>query len=113
VRSESELARASETLEAPFVILDPNVEVTAERLSLGIMHLAKGLEFKAVIVMACDEEILPLESRIAQIGDDADLKEVYDTERRLFYVACTRAREHLLVTGIEPGSEFIEDLRKH
>jgi mRNA-degrading endonuclease RelE of RelBE toxin-antitoxin system len=113
VRSEPELARASEAVKAPYVILDHNVEVTAEHLALGTMHLAKGLEFKAVVVMACDEEVLPLESRIAQIGDDADLKEVYDTERRLFYVACTRAREHLLVTGIEPGSEFIEDLRKH
>ena len=75
------------------------------------MYLAKGLEFKAVAVMACDDGVLPLESRIAEIGDDADFKEIYDTERHLFYVAATRARENLLITGVKPGSEFIEDIK--
>ena len=74
------------------------------------MHLAKGLEFRAVAVMACDDEILPLQERIEAVGDDADLQEVYDTERHLLYVACTRARDHLLVTGVEPASEFLDDL---
>lgn len=44
------------------------------------------------------------------MADEADLQDVYDTERHLLYVACTRAREHLLVTGVEPGSEFLVDL---
>jgi len=43
------------------------------------------------------------------VADDADLEEVYNTERHLLYVACTRAREHLLVTGVEPASEFLDD----
>ena len=73
------------------------------------MHLAKGLEFPAVAVMACDDEILPLQERIEAIADDADLEEVYNTERHLLYVACTRARDDLLVTGAEPGSEFLGD----
>jgi ATP-dependent exoDNAse (exonuclease V) beta subunit len=30
--------------------------------------------------------------------------------RHLLYVACTRAREHLLVTSVEPASEFLDDL---
>ena len=75
------------------------------------MHLAKGLEFRAVVVMGCDDEVLPLQERIESVGDDADLKEVYDTERHLLYVACTRARDFLLVTGIKPASEFLDDLR--
>ena len=75
------------------------------------MHLAKGLEFRAVVVMACDDEIIPLQSRIASVADNADLEEVYNTERHLLYVACTRARDHLLVTCIEPGSEFLDDLQ--
>jgi superfamily I DNA/RNA helicase len=61
--------------------------------------------------MACDDEILPLQERIEGVGDDADLKEVYDTERHLLYVACTRARDHLLVTSVKPASEFLNDLR--
>lgn len=32
-------------------------------------------------------------------------------ERHLLYVACTRARDHLLVTGVNPASDFLEDLR--
>lgn len=60
--------------------------------------------------LACDDEILPLQSRIEAVADTADLEDVYDTERHLLYVACTRARDRLLVTGVEPGSEFLEDL---
>ena len=71
------------------------------------MHLAKGLEFRAVVVMACDDEVIPLQERIPTVGDNADSQEIYDTERHLLYVACTRARDHLLVTGIEPVSEFV------
>ena len=62
--------------------------------------------------MACDDEIIPLPERIETVGDDADLQEVYDTERHLLYVACTRARDHLLVTGVEPSSEFLDDVIK-
>jgi superfamily I DNA/RNA helicase len=58
------------------------------------MHLAKGLEFRAVVVMACDDEVIPLQERIGEVGDDADLQEVYDTERNLLYVACTRLSAH-------------------
>ena len=75
------------------------------------MHLATGLEFRTVVVMACDDEILPLQERIETVGDDADLQEVYDTERHLLYVACTRARDHLMVTSVDPASEFLDDLR--
>jgi ATP-dependent exoDNAse (exonuclease V) beta subunit len=52
-----------------------------------------------------------LQERIDTISDDADLHEVYSTERHLLYVACTRARDHLLVTSVEPSSEFIADLQ--
>ena len=60
--------------------------------------------------MASDDEIIPLQERIETVGDDSDLQEVYDTERHLLYVACTRARDHLLVTSVEPASEFLDDL---
>ena len=95
----------------PFKILDEHVETTSGHVSISTMHLAKGLEFRAVVVMACDDEIIPLQERIETVGDDADLQEVYDTERHLLYVACTRARDHLLVTSVEPASEFLDDMR--
>ncbi len=74
------------------------------------MHYAKGQEFRAVAVMACDDEVIPLSSRIEAVSDPSDLDEVYATERHLLYVACTRARDRLLVTGLSPGSEFLADL---
>ena len=74
------------------------------------MHQAKGLEFRAVAVMACDDEIVPLQDRIETVSDDSDLEEVYNTERHLLYVACTRARDYLLVTGVNPASESLDDL---
>ncbi len=80
-------------------------------VAVGTMHLAKGLEFRAVAVAACDDEVIPLQARIEQVADETDLEEVYNTERHLLYVACTRARDRLLVTGVEPASEFLDDLR--
>ena len=114
VRSEAEIPRARAAIEdagIPFKVLDEHVETTSGYVSISTMHLAKGLEFRAVAVMACDDEIIPLQERIETVGDDADLQEVYDTERHLLYVACTRAREHLLVTSVAPASEFLDDLR--
>ena len=85
-------------------------EAPTGRVSIGTMHLAKGLEFKAVAVMACDDDVLPLQSRIASVADEVDLDDVYETERQLLYVACTRARDRLLITAVKPGSEFLKDL---
>ena len=73
--------------------------------------LDKGLEFRAVAVTACDDEVLPLQGRIESDADDSDLEEVYNSERHLLYVACTRARDRLLVTGAAPASEFPDDLQ--
>jgi len=114
VRSEAQLPRARAAVEQagiPFKVLDEHVETTGGYVSISTMHLAKGLEFRAVAVMACDDEIIPLQERIETVGDDADLQEVYDTERHLLYVACTRARDYLLVTSVEPASEFLDDLK--
>ena len=113
VRSANELSRARAVVKqaghTPLELLD-RVEERAGRISIGTMHLAKGLEFRAVVVMACDDGILPLQERIETVADEGELDEVYETERHLFYVACTRARDRLLVSGVAPASEFFADL---
>jgi hypothetical protein len=114
VRSANELPRARAAVEGtgiPLKILDTHVETTSGHISISTMHLAKGLEFRAVVVMACDDEVIPLQKRIETVSDDSDLEEVYNTERHLLYVACTRARDNLLVTSVEPASEFLDDLQ--
>jgi mRNA-degrading endonuclease RelE of RelBE toxin-antitoxin system len=113
VRSEAELDRARRAVSRAGLahhVLDEHVDTDSDEVSIGTMHLAKGLEFRCVSVMACDDEVLPLQERIDAMADEADLKEVYDTERHLLYVACTRARDRLLVSGVEPASEFLSDL---
>jgi mRNA-degrading endonuclease RelE of RelBE toxin-antitoxin system len=113
VRSPKELARARMAVAAadlPYHVLDEHLNTTTGHTSIGTMHLAKGLEFRAVVVMACDDEVIPSQERIETVGDEADLEEVYNTERHLLYVACTRARDYLLVTSSDPPSEFLDDL---
>ena len=114
VRSMAQIKRAVAAVKRsrlPYSILDEEVDAEEECMTVGTMHLAKGLEFRAMAVMACDSEVIPLQSRVESIADEADLEEVYNTERNLLYVACTRARDHLLVTGVKPASEFLDDLR--
>ncbi len=113
VRSPAEIPRARRAVEAAGLLaveLDDRVEPAPGSVSIATMHLAKGLEFRAVAVMACDDEVIPSQERIEAIGDEADLEEVHHSERHLFYVACTRARDHLCLTGVEPASEFLKDI---
>ena len=113
VRSEDQFPRAKAAIEeANLKSSTPRLGIKLEsgKVAIMSMHLAKGLEFKAVGVIACDDEIVPLQSRMESVADQADLEDVYNTERYLLYVACTRARDVLLVTGVDPASEFLEDL---
>jgi len=115
VRSDAQMRRARSAAKKAgqeVVELSDKIETRAHAISIGTMHLAKGLEFKSVVVMACDDEVIPLQERIETVVDEADLKDVYDTERHLLYVACTRARDHLMISGVSPASEFLEDLAR-
>jgi superfamily I DNA/RNA helicase len=113
VRSESEIDRAASAVDQsgnPYADLTDVPGLNGGNVAIGTMHLAKGLEFRAVAVMACDDEVLPSQTRIETVSDDSDLEEVYNTERHLLYVACTRARDFLWVSGADPASEFLDDL---
>lgn len=114
VRANDQLGRARAAVKAAGhtqMELSERLEQPQGRVSIGTMHLAKGLEYKAVLVMACDDDVLPLQERIETVADESELDEVYETERHLFYVACTRARDQLLISGVDPASEFLRDLR--
>lgn len=113
VRSAAELPRAraaAKAAGAKATEFDEKVETVPGAVCISPMHLAKGLEFRAVAVMACDDEVLPLQERVEAVTDEGDLQEVYETERHLLYVACTRARDHLWVSGVQPESEFLRDM---
>ena len=62
-------------------------------------------------LMACDDEVIPLQARTETAAEDSDLEEIYNTERHLLYVACTQARDHVLLTSVDSASEFLDDLQ--
>jgi len=62
-----------------------------EKVSLMTMHAAKGLEFPVVFITGCEENLIPFQQRN---NEQADIEE----ERRLFYVAMTRAKDRLYLT---------------
>jgi len=62
-----------------------------EKVSLMTMHSAKGLEFPVVFIAGCDQKLIPYYRGGLKPSD-------IDEERRLFYVAITRAREKLFFT---------------
>ncbi|MDB5540081.1 MAG: helicase [Devosia sp.] len=113
VRSGAELPRARAAAGAAglparnFVDRDQS---DMESALVGTMHLAKGLEFRMVVLMACDESVLPQAARLADVADAFELEEVLTTERQLFYVAATRARDRLIISAVQPGSDFIGDI---
>ncbi len=61
VRSEGEIARAEAAVhlaDQNSMVLHERSDGESDRVVIGTMHLAKGLEFRAVAVVACDDEIL-------------------------------------------------------
>ncbi|MDF1812656.1 MAG: 3'-5' exonuclease [Verrucomicrobiales bacterium] len=115
VRSPSLMSRARAAVnaaDADWRELGDTDEFTAGQISISTMHLAKGFEYRAVIVMACDRDAIPLQERVEEmsVSEEVDMEEVLASERQLLYVAATRARDQLFFTGTQPGSEFLKPM---
>lgn len=113
VRHEGLLHRAHAALAHAGLegaVLDGAASPPEGRVAVATMHRAKGLEYRAVAAIACDEDALPLAGRLAAASDMNELQEVHETERHLLYVALTRARDDLWVSGVAPGTDYLADL---
>lgn len=74
------------------------------------MHAAKGLEFRAIAILSCNDGIIPDEIRLLEATDEAAIDEIMATERHLLYVAFSRAREWVWLSTSGRPSEFVSDL---
>jgi DNA helicase II / ATP-dependent DNA helicase PcrA len=68
---------------------DKGVELQEDAVRMTTVHQAKGLEYPVVFILGCSEEMFPLKRAV----DEGNVEE----ERRLFYVAVTRAMDELYV----------------
>jgi superfamily I DNA/RNA helicase len=85
---------------------DPEAEASKPGVRLATMHRMKGLEFSRVLLAGVQAGKMPLEA-----GDYADYASLEDHELRercLLYVACTRARDELVITGFGTPSPFFD-----
>lgn len=78
-------------LEQVRLVSDADAIAEAGAVTLMTVHCAKGLEFPVVVVTGMEEGIFPI---VQSFGDP----EQYEEERRLFYVAITRAQKQLVLT---------------
>lgn len=111
-RTHSQLDRYHKALDERGVPVYPLSRRRAEDLSkpgvrLATMHRVKGLEFERVILAGVNDGEVPLRFALEDT-EDATVRESREVqERALFYVACSRARQEVLVTTSGEPSVFI------
>jgi DNA helicase-2/ATP-dependent DNA helicase PcrA len=95
----AELARAMEEyetlgafLEHVSLVMDNDADREADKVTIMTIHAAKGLEFDTVFLAGWEEGVFPSQRALDE-GGNASLEE----ERRLAYVAITRARKHCII----------------
>lgn len=97
--------------EISLISLSSGVEEDAiNYITLMTIHASKGLEFKNVFLIGLNEDVFP-SSKITQIENQDIIDEKMEEERRLAYVAITRAKERLFISGAR-GSNFIANVNK-
>lgn len=85
---------------------DPETEARRQGIRLATMHRMKGLEFPRVILAGTQRGKMPLAA--GEYADNASLEDHELKERCLLYVAATRARDALVITGFGEPSPFLE-----
>ena len=87
VRERAEPALAQADLTGRW--LAPDSDLATGAVAIGTMHAAKGLEFRAVALVGCDAEQMPLSDALARADGDDARRLAEERERQLLYVGCT------------------------
>lgn len=101
-----ELARALQDHGVPTVITSADGPVDGGGVQVATMHRAKGTEFARVIVAGVDADSVPSRYRLERADHD-ERPEIELRDRCLLYVACTRARDQLIITWTGEPSPFL------
>lgn len=101
---------ALEQAGVPCRLLQEGGAYDDEAVQIGTMHRAKGLEFRVVFLVDVSRGTLPNERLLANCGDAEDRADEEDRERRLLYVAMTRARDQLFITWMGQPSPFLAEV---
>lgn len=81
----------------------------ADAIRADTLHAAKGLEFRIVAIVGCEDGEIPHKAALgAEMEEEARLQ-AEERERHLLYVGCTRARDELLLTHVGPPSRFLHN----
>jgi superfamily I DNA/RNA helicase len=104
--SVTALRRMLSDARIPWRRIDDREPMTAEATWVDTMRFAKGLEFKAVLLLDCGVGMIPDPSAVAA-ADPEDREGVIERERNLLYVAMTRARDELVVSWSGKPSPFM------
>jgi superfamily I DNA/RNA helicase len=87
--------------------LSPDQDIVNECVNFGTLHAAKGLEFRAVAIVSCDDDHLPLQGALDTASEPESKRLVEERELSLLYVGCTRARDQLLISWSGTPSRFL------
>ncbi|MBR2317672.1 MAG: UvrD-helicase domain-containing protein, partial [Spirochaetales bacterium] len=120
MRNISQLYQSISNYEKNPDNMDPNIYEYLQRVSLSTrdddndgdeisllsIHSAKGLEYKVVFVIGVEDGLIPHDKTMEETGTDQE-------ERRLFYVAVTRARERLFLSYPKERTKFKETSQRN
>ncbi|MBN1448338.1 MAG: AAA family ATPase, partial [Bacteroidetes bacterium] len=112
-RTKKDRDRYSGALEAqgvPVLTLEAETEDdrSLEGLRVATMHRVKGLEFEHMIIAGMSARNMPAAWMLADAPDAAARERIETMERSLLYVATTRARRQVYITGYGTPSKYLE-----
>ncbi len=111
VRRQADQERARQALQSadvPVEVLGPTQQSTRAAVVITTMHRAKGMEFSRVVVFGVESTVVPLRFLLDQ-SSEPEKETALAKERSLLYVACSRARDELVVTWSGAPSPFLPD----
>lgn len=113
LRTKSVLDKVAGALEMLDIAMHPlGRDAADDRASEGVriatMHRVKGLEFEYMIIAGINAQTMPLKWAVDGAGDGESRHQVELMERSLLYVAATRAKKQVYITGSGKESPFVQ-----